>query len=1113
MKRNFFLILFSLLLIVFCYSESFNVISENESLCYFSGKILSYYYDDYINYKLEVFNAGENIYTNNNQTFFVMKNHKLRINYSGGEISNGGGNSEGSHWSQTHTELHFLKNDKSLIRYEARDGTYYFNVEEDMYIEIHAVSSNNDGYYNDQYVCGIAVFIDEEGPTKPEIEQLEPDYQLGTWTGNNIKIKVNNSVDYESGLKCYKNCLRLKGNWIENNIFETNVEDECILEDTVLFYAEDNVGNASEKLFIPIKIDRKKPVINCTLQTSPNRWTNQAITVSVSDSDSGLSKINIYKDSLEIPVTIDCEEINNYIIPQVLFNQTGIYTLKASDVAGNEIEQQIYIDKTLPEFNYNIQYSSEDFSKFNIQVYEINDEHSGINNTAVSVTILSNGIEETRLLKKNEYSIYELEYKLSSRDINNNVSFIIYVKDNAGNVTSIRLGGEQGYFIPARIYLRNQETVDKEVEFKFSDYNENTIDTFNYKTIKIQRNFYVSDNILTELTDANFSQYFNEEIRNTWKELEIPIIIFSKESTNNINSYKDREIKNSGFYHKTISYDCIYEYENPVHKNEIIVEKTTSDKLVLSNNKAQYLLKVKGDNNSHLVIKSNGEILEGSPDAFEMPETGVVGIEVKVEDKDIEPYKMQIQGMVELTSQNGKFKLQETDTLPVGAEGAIAGCSGYSLNNDTQNCFITYGKTMTNGWIDLGQYALQYNITTIFNIEFTEGFTGQQEQWTDKTIRLYAKAPSVLGGKARLIVGDASSYNADGITARPWQKIKMEVLPADENQTITGLTWDFGNGRTSESYGEYNKISNFKFEDIYYEQSETRMGALSEYKLKIRSGTDEAEFKVNIIDTQWGELCGNEVWRGEHIIKKEIIVPNNRTLQIGDTEHSGYDNDITCLCVGKINPEDKGGITVEQGGTLIIDEGDSKTIRFVQGIFKNEGYNEADENERSPQNKWNGITIKGELKGDSINITDADYGLKILAGGKIELSDSIKVERCNRGISMKGISLKAKEISLRNCSGYGIKLDSIIDCEKLFISNCERGGILTENGNFFVDNLEIKNCTTGLHLLGGKLEIGKGSIQNCKEYGIKTDNDGNYKYDKVIFSNNERNIYADGLIR
>ena len=684
-----------------------------------------------------------------------------------------------------------------------------------------------------------------------------------------------------------------------------------------------------------------------------------------------------------------------------------------------------------------------------------------------------------------------------------------------GNTKTEKIGGDTGLFIPAAITTDYTEIQGNKIKVNFfEDEGRRNCKPEHYNSIKLHRTILLKDkdnpNAYRKITSEDFGNktdsLFEEELLNTWLTLTEGGCDCTPDTSSGTESvYIDSELERSGFTHKVISYDCIYEYINPADDKSIVREHfENTKKLELSNNKGKIFFKIKGNNGSYLIINSEGSVIEGSTDTFDMSDTGVVGIEIKVEDKDIEPYKIQIQGMVELTSTNGKFKLQETDTMPAGTDGAITAAN---------RCFCTSEKPMTDYWVDLGEYALQYNITTVFNIELTEGFAGQMDEWSNKSVKLYAKSSAILSGKARLIVGDASSYNAEGITARPWQKIKMEILPADENQILTDLTWNFGNGKTSENYGDYKKINNAKYEEIYYTQSEERTGALSEYKLKITSGSDEAEFNINIIDTQFGTLYGNEVWRGEHIIRKEVIVPSGMTLQIGDTAHQNKDPDIRCLCNGKVNAEEKGGITVEQGGKLIIDEGNAKTIRFVQATFKNDAYREADEKDLTWQNKWKGISVKGELKGDSLNLKNAECGLTVFSGADIGLSNSIIIERSNIGILMNGAKLLTKEIRCNECSDYGIKLNSILECEKLIVTKSGRGVILKGNGSLKTDRVEIQQCITGLHLLGGNLEIKNGIISGCSEYGIKIDNDGSYDYEDAVIEDNERNIYENGVIR
>lgn len=1090
-----------------------------DGIRHYTGNIC-YYQNDELNYGFAVYCDEASSKISEWPAWYIKKGQPIIIYYkpysnyseqSGYGVGSGGQVSSGSGWVKDTTIL--------KINGTVYNSSTIISPENDTIIELLYEHETSTSPAVTARIAYTEIKIDRNPPTVTYPEQVMP----LQWTNNNVSIHAADNYEntddlYNQGYIIAEDSETGFGGLL---VYEKNSENEYIpksemgLDITVSGSGKykikviDSAENETE--INEIWIDQSLPEIIVysdeakSTEYNNTGWTNNNLFIDYIDNESGIKESS-----------------------SAVYNQTGIYELWAKDYVGYEKKgKTIKIDKDNPSFKYTINYASNYDSTdttFTIDITNIKDDHSGIKNVFVTPIIYTNG-SAVICATKNLVNIIESEtketeniqytYTVNDRKHDNYISFEVSVSDMAGNITTEKIGGDTGLFIPAAITTDYTELQGNKIKVNFFQGDSNGVcKPENYNKIILQRSILLKDkdnpnayrNITAENFGNNTNSFFETDLLNTWLRLtERSSNIAIDTSSGTESYYIDTELERSGFTHKVISYDCIYEYVNPVDKKSIIREHfENAKKLELSNNKGKLFFKIKGNNNSYLIINSEGNIIEGSSDTFDMPDIGVVGIEIKIEDTDIEPYKIQIQGMVELTSTNGMFKLQETDTIPVGATGSITAVN---------NCFFTTEKPMTGEWVNLGMYALQYNIMTVFNIELTEGFPGQMEEWSNKCIKLYAKSPAILGGKARLLVGDASSYNADGITARPWQKIKMEIIPADENQILTNLTWDFGNGKTSENHGDYNKINNAKFEEIYYEQSEERTGALSEYKLKITSGTDEAEFNINIIDTQFGSLYGNEVWRGEHIIRKEIIIPSGMTLQIGDTAHGNKDPDIKCLCVGKIRAEEKGGITVEQGGTLILDEGDSKTIRFVQAALKNDIYCEADEKDRSWQNKWNGISVKGLLEGDKLNLQDADYGLTVFTGAGIELSDSIKLKRCKSGILMNGTELLVKEIRCNECSDYGIKLNSRLECEKMIVGECGRGVILKENGNLKTDSLEIQQCITGLHLLGGNLDIENGIISGCSEYGIKIDNDGIYDFEAVVIEDNERNIYENGVIR
>lgn len=895
-------------------------------------------------------------------------------------------------------------------------------------------------------------------------------------------------------------------------------EGKLLDEGSYTIFVEDLVGNTNTKT---IFIDKTKPVIKAYTDDAFGKeflgsdWSNSTLYIKYEDSGVGIkskSEKNIYDAS-------------------------GVYNLYAIDKAGNRCDKIIKIDNTVPSFDCNISYLPEYDNntkkykgKFVLTLENVEDIHSGV--AEIVVTPYKNGSKQKDYQinpnpKTTEY-VYEYEISGADRESDNSLSFTVQIEDSAGNKNSVILGEDKGFFVPAMIFTCYKEIEKNKVKINFyKDESRRKLITSNYTEIKIKRNFLIksqkSEAEFIQITDNSFSlngednSFFHESLKDEWRKLignseKLNICLTDTESY-----YIDEEIEGSGFTHKTVSYDCIYKYKNPVDESVLVEEKFINPAyLELSNNRSSYYLKVKGDNGTFVIMDSDGKVIDGDLNSFEMPELGIVGLELKVEDIDIEPCTIEMQGKVEIISENNRFKLQEIDSKPLGTKGYISGCKDKPLDENNRNLFVAEDRVMTNKWIDLGNYSFQYNITNVLAIEVIEGFPGYQESWTSEAIHLYAELPNILGGKGRLIVGDASSNNSEGITARPWQKLKMEIIPADDNQQIGELEWDFGNGKTSDNFGDYKKINNTKYEEIYYEQNPNRNGAVSEYILKILSGTDIAEFKVNIIDTQYGSLLGNEIWRGEHIIKGEVIVPNEITLQIGDTSKNEYETDIKCLCIGKIVEEEKAGITIEDGGCLVLNEGNNRKIEFVQGILETDIYKEATAENKSFDNMWKGIKVKGRLEGDSLRLYDAEQGIEIYSSGAIlfQNGNGIYIERCKNAILMNGIEFKSNYINVNDSLGYGIKVNSNITCEKLKIEKINKQGIiLTESAELNSEEIMINDCVVGIHLLGGTLKVLSGKISNCSEYGVKIDQFGLYDNENILLENNVRNIYEKGITK
>lgn len=549
-----------------------------------------------------------------------------------------------------------------------------------------------------------------------------------------------------------------------------------------------------------------------------------------------------------------------------------------------------------------------------------------------------------------------------------------------------------------------------------------------------------------------------------------------------------------------IEYEVTYQYQHPVDSSKRVTENFETNSILLSNTSGSYSLKLKGSNDTYAVFDSSGNA-KTDLESFEMPNNAVVGVYIKATDDDIEPYEITVQGKASIKSSNGQFTLKKIDTsCNLFTNGAIAGVKNYPCNNNTKKLFSSSlnQASDSDGWIYLGEYPLQYNIYTVFEVVLKQGFPynnriGETEEKSEN-IKVFAKAPTVAGGKARLCVDDGTSYSAEGITARPGQPFSLEIEILNGNNP--GVEWDFGNGYKSNNCPKYQKISDLKFEKVQYEQSPARIGAVSEYTLKIKIGNSEESFeesfKVNILDTQFGTLYTNEVWRGEHIIKGPVIIPAGKTLTIGEQNNSVNESDIQCLCLASSIDEDCASIIVEKEGTLVIDAGNKKTINIVQAKQTEKGFEEVPSHEYKTSKYWNGITVKGTLSGDNLRLSRAENGLFVDSGATVELS-SIDINDCEKtGIKLSG-ELTAASININ---------------EQDTTDTIERGIVLLEGSTLKInDSFQIKNCVVGLHLLGQEFKAKNGFISDCKEYGIKVDGNGIYDYKFIKLEKNGRNEY------
>ena len=178
----------------------------------------------------------------------------------------------------------------------------------------------------------------------------------------------------------------------------------------------------------------------------------------------------------------------------------------------------------------------------------------------------------------------------------------------------------------------------------------------------------------------------------------------------------------------------------------------------------------------------------------------------------------------------------------------------------------------------------------------------------------------------------------------------------------------------------------------------------------------EITVTVTVENTRNGLLLVDEYWTGEHEVNGMIEIPEGRTLTLSDVNvtMSGY-----------------------SAGDYVNSGFDVKGILHAQGTVSL--------NKKSNLSKFKGITVQGNLSGESISINGAKRGITLLPFGQVDLNQ-----------------------------------------------------------------LNISDCTTGMHLLGGTLSEVTGTITGCEEYGIKVDGNGTYSYGGMTITDCGRRTYIDG---
>lgn len=1004
------------------------------------------------------------------------------------------------------------------------------------------------------------------------------DYSTGTWTNEDVIMSLSFSDGSGSGVKEYTVIvagLPISG---MSHTFTTS----GILDSTITVSAKDHVANSMNSTLGNVKIDKIAPTLNTSVTVNNSEynggWTNQNVSVTFDPKDQ-----------------VNGSDIKNYSIDGVQteskkYIDTGMYTssLRAEDNAGNVTIENVLIkiDKKQPETAEPDFYFIEPNNSTNNKIYnvgysfEAKDAHSGVKTVTVS------------LMNTNKEKIFSTSYSSPSTDfsieqtnsfdikgIDRNKDNVLYLSvtttDNVGNTQIIE---SKKLLLPKIIIGRVYEVdnangkgsriengnivVPVELDFVSKD---------SYAHIWCQRTFYIGseNNPDVMITYENVKTIFKDST--DWDSLN-DIFEIKKTVISDRNIFEDKISVKTGMGHKKIKYTF---YETPWFdydkESDIYTWKETcndSNIELMANNPGIIEWKLSAekpytnpDTNTNELkstyvyldsqgnpINSEGEPINGRKEEnlkkLKIPDSGKIQISFRVKDYDMEPYTFELKQVVEMTVPEEVHSSRKlTIGIPIKggiSNGLTTGCTNTEGTVD-ENGYRKYETssegciTDDEGWISFPiPIYLSYNKPFFFLISGNEGYS-KETMCKNETAALALQGVPTELGEFRLAVGSEVNYDYFGITAQPHQEFTIKIEKTEELSDIK-FKWNLGNG-TEE------KISNEV--DCIYDQKEDRVSNTSSYDICISVSKNNGDWTpiedlipVSIVDTQYGELYGSEVWRGEHVLLSTVYVPEGLMLTIGD--YKSIEN-TNVLCYGDLNLTPNSGIQVMRGGTLIVDNyGKPVLFTEMQNVFiDGKGVFVAREKIKFG---WGTIYLgsengEGEAKAviENAVIKYANSAFTLYKGANLSLTNSTLTENI-KGLDIQDSQVKSVTINksifssnkegIHVCQGL-VCTPQVLDCTfkkcdvGIFLSQDSKsavsGSTFSENNRAIVISPKVKatidNCTFTNNLLGlhvfGKAEAGISNctLKNNSNYGIKEDREkGNESPDQ--FSN----ITFDGII-
>ena len=908
----------------------------------------------------ELLTRCENVYAiHENDTFpkyYVKKDSKIKLDFTGASITEK---------SERYEKTRYVNVSGKLKLNEEQ------TVEENTDINISVCQDGINGGVSERHKFSIIV---DDNP--PEIT-VNPRITDKVWATREVEISAS---DGETQIR------QLLVEKAVNNIPEyyASSRGECItLKDSGKYNikAWDNVGNVSSK---DVWIDKEVPELKITDEngknpTESNGWYNsKELTITVEDEMSGIESLKINDYEIK-PVKIDEKDV----IKPYKIETNGIYTVDVKDKAGNSIETKtIKLDNKAPEITKSaLKYTKneEGLIKEISAEADVNEESNG-SGLSNDVYIKNNDviIKQGESTNEENKKIIKAIFENINRSELHRYDLKAIAADKAGNHSE---SAYETIYLPPKIEVQTEKTYiennNNVTELKLKNYSGNEE---YYTGLKLKRTIYIDGN---EVTEENFTKYFEEDARANWRAVTAEKDINRDEIKNGI--YKDRLLTESGFGHKETEYKIRWQLRDCLENEKGIWEESEEKRTVTANNPGKVRIKIEGRGEEKEVDFTEGKFTDGT-EGIRLAADGAVRIHISIEDSDYEPYEVELRQMIPIKGSEESLSLARPGFIQRGTSG-MARYNGYGEKYEK-------GK-----WISFGQMEyLAYNRETCLYLRVKEGYSGNEK--TCESGRIYLKAEPIDLGGFILKVCDEAQYNANGITATPNQKIGLELSGDAED-----AQWSYGDGITGSG----------KNVEHSWLQKEDRRGDTSEYELQIKHKNNELVIPVHITDTKVGALYGDETWWGNHEVLGKIEVNAGQTLIIGNPHRN---EGIEILCTGDEEENYMGCLEIR--GKLKTDNG-TGSVEIAAGINTEDGLKKEMETEGRRFLYWKGIEVNdgGEVFIKGTEISGGLRGIAVDAGGKAKIKDT-GLKGNGTGIHILG-EVEAEGIEVSGSVEYGIK--------------------------------------------------------------------------------------------